>query len=449
MSAANYASTTNACRPCMPMGACLAFKGVEGGVPFLHGSQGCATYMRRYLISHYREPVDIASSALGEKHAIYGGGPNLKKGLLNVMKKYGAKMIGVCSTCLTETIGDDLRHLLREFHNEFGDLDLPAIVQVPTPSFAGSHSEGWHAAAAAMVEQLASDEAGPGPDLGLFPPLLSPGDMRILSGICKDFGLNATLLPDIGETLDGPALIDYERIPSGGAPVQAIRRLGRARAGVQLGHGLPRITAAGVLADRFNIPTYAPGLPLGLTRSDALFKILEELSGRPTPRQHELERGRLIDAYVDGHKYVFGRRVVVYGEEDLVVGLTAFLSEIGCNVVLAATGGAAKSFEAEVREAASLGNFTPEVLTDVDFETIATHARELEPELMIGHSKGYRYAREWNIPLVRVGFPVHDRFGAQRIHTLGYRGAQELFDRVVNAILEHRQNASHIGYGYL
>jgi nitrogenase molybdenum-iron protein NifN len=53
---------------------------VEGCVPFLHGSQGCATYMRRYVISHYREPVDIASSALGEKNAVYGGRPEPQEG---------------------------------------------------------------------------------------------------------------------------------------------------------------------------------------------------------------------------------------------------------------------------------------------------------------------------------------------------------------------------------
>ena len=77
---APYTSTTNACKLCKPLGACLAFRGIEGAVPFLHGSQGCATYMRRYVISHFREPMDIASSSLGEKHAIYGGGPNLKAG---------------------------------------------------------------------------------------------------------------------------------------------------------------------------------------------------------------------------------------------------------------------------------------------------------------------------------------------------------------------------------
>ena len=29
----NYLSTTNACKLCTPLGACLAFKGIEGAVP--------------------------------------------------------------------------------------------------------------------------------------------------------------------------------------------------------------------------------------------------------------------------------------------------------------------------------------------------------------------------------------------------------------------------------
>ena len=129
----NFISTTNACKLCTPLGAAVAFKGIEGCVPFLHGSQGCATYMRRYIISHFREPVDIASSSLGEKHAVYGGGPNLKKGMLNVMQKYGAGIVGVATTCLTETIGDDVPMILHEFRKEFADLDLPELVSVSTP----------------------------------------------------------------------------------------------------------------------------------------------------------------------------------------------------------------------------------------------------------------------------------------------------------------------------
>ena len=58
-------------------------------------------------------------------------------------------------------------------------------------------------------------------------------------------------------------------------------------------------------------------------------------------------------------------------------------------------------------------------------------------------------ARQLGIPLIRVGFPIHDRIGGQRILHLGYRGAQQLFDRVVNALIEFKQQSSPVGYSYM
>jgi nitrogenase molybdenum-iron protein NifN len=84
-----------------------------------------------------------------------------------------------------------------------------------------------------------------------------------------------------------------------------------------------------------------------------------------------------------------------------------------------------------------------------DFATVAELAPDLRPDFLLGNSKGYSLARKLDIPLIRVGFPIHDRIGAQRLHTLGYRGAQELFDRIVNALLERKQEKSDVGYSYL
>jgi hypothetical protein len=61
-----FVATRNACKLCTPLGACLAFAGIEGARTILHGSQGCATYIRRYMISHFKEPVDIASTNFSE-----------------------------------------------------------------------------------------------------------------------------------------------------------------------------------------------------------------------------------------------------------------------------------------------------------------------------------------------------------------------------------------------
>ncbi len=449
-----YVSTTNACKLCKPLGACLAFRGIEGAVPFLHGSQGCATYMRRYIISHFREPMDIASSSLGEKHAVYGGGPNLKQGLKNVMSKYDVGMIGIATTCLTETIGDDVPTIVNEFRRDFADVmeahGSPALVRVSTPSYAGTHIEGFHATVKAVVDQLA-EETEPHQGITLFPGFVSPADIRYLAEIIEDFGLQGTILPDISLTLDGPALKDYEKLPSGGTPISEIRAMGGSRAAIEFGRSLSaKYTAGGLLDARFGVPLHSLGMPIGLRESDVFFEVLEELSGREMPEKHALERGRLIDAYVDGHKYIFDKRAIVYGEEDLVVGLTAFLAEIGVRPVLCASGGRSGKFEQAIAEVVEgLLPEPPEVREGVDFYDIAEEAEALEPDLIIGNSKGYHLAKKWNVPLIRVGFPIHDRFGGHRILHLGYRGAQSLLDTIVNTVIEAKQEHSPIGYSYI
>ena len=445
----SYTATTNACKLCKPLGASLAFRGIESCVPFLHGSQGCATYMRRYIISHFNEPIDIASSSLGEKQAIYGGGANLKLGLQNVTSKYAPKIIGVATTCLTETIGDNVPMILAEYHKEFGTTDTPLVVHVSTPSFAGTHMEGFNAAVREIVKQLTL-ESEPNGTLNLLSGFISTADIRYLKDVCNDFDINGTILPDYSDTLDGQALNDYPLIPTGGTPLAAIRAMSGAKATIEFGSTLPAETGGKVLEKKFGTKLYQTGLPIGIRATDTLFDLLAELSGKDIPARHTAARGRLIDSMVDGHKYIFGKRAVVYGEEDLVVGITSFLAEIGIHTVLCATGGKSGKFEAGI--AAALEGMDcelPVVKEDVDFFDIETMAKELKVDVVIGHSKGYAFARKENLPLIRIGFPIHDRVGGQRILHLGYHGAQALFDLITNTVIEKKQSDSPVGYSYM
>lgn len=133
------------------MGASLAFRGVAGAIPQLHGGQGCATYIRRYLISHFREPMDVASSSFGEQAAVFGGRANLEAALDNLVRQYRPALIGVATTCLAETIGEDVPGLLRARTRP----DAPSTVAVSTPSYQGSHVQGFHATVAALVGTFA------------------------------------------------------------------------------------------------------------------------------------------------------------------------------------------------------------------------------------------------------------------------------------------------------
>lgn len=449
----HFVATRNACKLCTPLGAALVFKGIEGGMSILHGSQGCATYIRRYLISHFREPVDIASSNFSEESAVFGGGKNLTTALQNIAFQYHPGLIGIATTCLSETIGEDVPGILRQISEQ--DLEgHPVLVHVSTPSYSGSHADGFVAAVRAVVDRLVPADAG-APEkkrVNLFPGICSPADLRYLKEIAADFGLSSVILPDYSETLDGPAWSEYKSLPPGGTPVADIVSMGSSAASLTLGRvasAEAEKSAGALLQERCRLPHYALGIPIGIRETDELMRALETVSGTGMPEKYVRERGRLVDAMVDGHKYLFEKRAVVYGEEDLVLGLAVFLSEIGVVPVLCASGGKSGHLRRLINELIPDLKTNIEVVDGTDFADMDEMAGHVKPDFVIGNSKGFRTAEKLKVPLIRVGFPVHDRIGGQRILHYGYRGALQLFDRIVNALLEVKQTSSGIGYSYL
>lgn len=496
----SYTATTNACKLCTPLGASLVFKGVRGAVPLMHGSQGCATYMRRYLISHFKEPMDIASSNFSEETAVFGGGANLKLSMTNVIRQYRPELLGISTTCLSETIGDDVPMIVKSFLSEAKEEgDVPPIVHVATPSYSGTHMDGFHGAVRALVDQLAEgpgkselpvlaatpDEADAGDIAGtrdkmeapgktgmpgtgtasgsaaskaktgtrinLLPGMLSTADLRYLKAVIEGFGAEAVVLPDYERSLDGGLWGEYQKIPEGGTSVDEIRSMGGASATIELGDVLAETESAGhLLKERFGIPLHGMGLPMGIRGSDRFFKTLEMITGSKTPERFSRERERLLDALADGHKYVFEARAVLYGEEDFVAGMAAVLAEIGVVPVLCASGGKSRHLERKIRERVSgFCDDGIEVVDGVDFSEIEEKAASVAPDFLIGSSKGYPIARKLSVPLIRAGFPVHDRVGGSRILHVGYGGTQALFDRIANTLLTVRQEKSQVGYSYM
>jgi len=446
-----YKATSNACKLCSPLGASLVFRGIENTVPLLHGSQGCSTYIRRYLISHFNEPVDIASSNFTEETAVFGGGANLKLAIDNLIQQYRPALIGIGTTCLSETIGDDVESIVKSYARNNADGNGPAIVSVSTPSYSGTHMDGFHAAVRATVDTLAEKKDRPEAGINFFPGMLSPADYRHFQEIFDDFDIPCNMLPDYSQTLDGPMWTQYHKIPQGGTPVKRIAAMGGALASIELGRVLAEMKSAGkLLSDKFGIPNHGIGLPIGIKETDVLFDCLAAITGRPVPEKYLQERARLIDAYADGHKYVFEARAVVYGEEDLVIGMASFLSEIGVVPALCASGGKSGQLKEKLRQVVDdFDEKQIQVMENVDFVEIGKAARKVNPDFLIGNSKGYKIAREMQKPLIRIGFPIHDRMGGARIVHVGYRGAQQLFDTITNTIIASRQDSSAVGYFYM
>ncbi|MBN2428272.1 MAG: hypothetical protein JXK94_08050 [Deltaproteobacteria bacterium] len=189
-----FAMTRNACTTCSSLGAVMAFAGVENSICLLHRSQGCSTFIRRYLIGHFREPMDIASSNFHDSSALFGGRSNLFVALDNVINQYRPSTIGIVPTCLAETIGEDLKQLLHEYRKERDQNSLPALVAVSTPSYQGTHADGFSSTVRAMIECLAEDGAV-GDSLVLLPGMVSPADLCYLKEVLSDFGIAGTVLP--------------------------------------------------------------------------------------------------------------------------------------------------------------------------------------------------------------------------------------------------------------
>ena len=110
---ARQALVINPAHACQPLGAQLVAHGFEGTLPFVHGSQGCASYYRSTLNRHFREPAPAVSDAMTEDGAVFGGQNNLHEGLENAIALYKPKMIAIFTSCMPEIIGDDLTAFIK------------------------------------------------------------------------------------------------------------------------------------------------------------------------------------------------------------------------------------------------------------------------------------------------------------------------------------------------
>lgn len=431
----------NPCKMCMPMGAVSAFYGIRNCMTILHGSQGCSTYIRRHMATHYNEPVDIASSSLTEQGTVFGGAQNLIRGLENMIALYHPEVIGVATSCLAETIGEDVPAILREFSDRHPE-ETVKLIPVASAGYSGTQYEGFFRALRAVTEHVEMDTR-PNGKINLVTGLLTPADTRALKRLLRSMGVAFILLPDLSENLDGVHREEYDPLPGGGTPLSEIARMGGAAATIELTRFISsEASPAEYLSDRYGVPYVRLAPPVGLRDTDAFLAELVRLGAR-IPQELRTERGRYLDAMIDSHKYNAEGRAAVFGEPDFVRSAVRLCCENGIVPVAAATGSVCRALREDllpqIRRAAQ-GQFAEryDVLDDADFDAIERCARENGANLMIGNSDGRRAAEKLGLPLVRCSFPVHDRIGGQRLRMLGYDGSLSLLDRITNALLAEK-----------
>lgn len=425
----------NQCHMCMPLGGVVAFKGIEGAMVLVHGSQGCSTYMRLANVEHFHEPVDIASSSLNEKQTILGGEKNLKKAIDNVLRVYQPKMLGILTTCLAETMGEDMDRIIRSYLQERPEIGID-IIPVATPSYGGTHSEGFWAATRAVIAHYAIPH--PQNDrINVIVPNLSPADIREIKRILGLFGIGYTLAPDISMTLDRPYGGRYQKIPPGGTKPEDIAAMPGAPLTIQFGMTCQPAHSPGLyLEQQFGVRVVNLPIPIGLENTDLFIAALSSFSGRPVPEELALERGRLLDGMADAHKYNAEGRPVIYGEPELVYALTGTCIENGAEPVVIASGSPNSRLKEVIQPMLAEIPVQPVIIEDADFAAIEHAAVAAGATIGIGHSGGKFLSERHGIPVTRVGYPIHDRIGGQRILSAGYAGTLAFLDRFTNTLLE-------------
>jgi nitrogenase molybdenum-iron protein beta chain len=178
--------------------------------------------------------------------------------------------------------------------------------------------------------------------------------------------------------------------------------------------------------------------PIGVKNTDLLFEQLSKLTGKPIPQEIEDERGRAVDAMVDSHPYIHGKRFALVGDPDQLLGLVSFLMEMGGTPMHIVCSMGDKKFEEDMQELLGSSPFGSEakVYSGKDM----WHLRSLmftDPvDLLIGNSYAKFLWRDTGTPLVRIGFPLFDRHHLHRYPIIGYQGVLNLVSMIVNTVLD-------------
>ncbi len=428
------ALTINPAKTCQPIGALYAALGIHRCLPHSHGSQGCCSYHRMHLTRHFRDPIMASTSSFTEGAAVFGGGANLKAAIKNIFSIYDPDVIAVHTTCLSETIGDNIPTFIRESEVPEGKL----VIHTNTPSYVGSHVTGFANMTRSMVNYLSRAEtADKKEQANIIPGFINPGDMREIKRLAGIMGVPYIMFPDTSRVVDSPMTGKYALFPKGGTPVAELVDTGNSKVTFALG-SYASLEAGVSLERKCGVPVALIRTPIGIKSTDAFIMALSRWFVREVPYELEEERGQLVDIMTDTHFHFHGKKVAIFGDPDLITGLVEFLLSLGMVPTHILTGTPGGNFEKEVSRMLQEAGVDGRIKAGGDLFLLHQWIKNEPVDLLIGNTYGKYIAKAEDIPFVRVGFPVLDRSVHSYLPIVGYKGAMRLVEMISNALLDRQ-----------
>ena len=422
----------NPAKTCQPLGATYAALGIHKCLPHSHGSQGCQMYFRGHLNRHFREPCEAGTSSFTEGAAVFGGGANLKTALSNEFSIYDPDIIAIHTTCLSETIGDDIPSYIAQAKIPEGKY----VIHANTPSYVGSHIYGFSNMTKGMVKYLSVNNGTKNQKVNVIPGFVNPGDMREIKRILKMMGQEFILFPDTSGVLDAPLTGDYNIFPKGGTTIPELIDAGNSLGTIALG-SFASADSANELKNKCKVPVEILHTPIGIDAMDDFVMAVSKFTGKEIPESIEEERGQIIDIMADLHQHYGGKKVALFGDPDIVIAMTVFLLELGMIPKYILTGTPGDAFEKEINkimQEAGIEDY--KVKGAGDLFTMHQWIKQEPVDLIIGNTYGKYISLAENIPIVRIGFPIMDRGVHSYMPLVGYRGAMRLIEMISNTLLD-------------
>ncbi len=426
---------------CQPCGAQYASIGIKDCIGIVHGGQGCVMFVRLLFSQHFKESFELASSSLHEDGAVFGALNRVEEAVDVLLMRYPhVKVVPIISTCSTEVIGDDIDGVIKKLNEGLLQEKYPGrevyLIPVHSPSFKGSMVSGYDCAVRDFVSYFAQ-RTEPNGKLNLITGWANPGDVTALKHMLSEMDVDATVLFEI-EAFDAPLMPDGNAVAHGSTTVEDLKGMANALGTIALNR-YEGGQAAQYLESEFDIPTIIGPTPIGIRNTDTFLKNVKALTGKPIPESLVKERGIAIDALTDfTHLFLADKKVAIYGSADLVIGLAEFCLDLEMKPVLLLLGDDNTSYGKDPRiKALQEGvDFDMEIITNADLWELENRIKNegLELDLILGHSKGRFTSIDYNVPMVRVGFPVYDRAGYFRHPIMGYAGAMWLGEMMANTL---------------
>lgn len=431
------ALTVNPAKTCQPVGAMYAALGIHKCLPHSHGSQGCCAYHRSALTRHYKDPVMATTSSFTEGASVFGGQANIMEAISNIFSIYEPDVIAVHTTCLSEVIGDDLTQIINKAIAEGKVPKGKRVIHANTPSFKGSHVTGFANMVQSIVNYFAKNTGNKLEQVNVIPGFVEPSDMAEIKRLTHEMGVKTVLFPDTSEVLNGPLDGKFHMYPKGGTKVDDIESAGDSHFTIALGR-TASMPAAKLLDTKCKVPCEILDLPIGLRNTDAFIDNLRKVAGVHVPDSIMIERGKVVDVITDMHQYFYGKTVALVGDPDQLTALTQFLTDLDMKVKYVVTGTpAGPKFERKIKETAG-ESVVVKYGANADMFYFHQLIKNEKVDLIFGNTYAKYIARDEDIPLIRIGFPIYDRVGHQYFPLVGYRGALRLLEKILNVVMDRQ-----------